>query len=221
MFKYRVHEVAKDFKVPTKIITKILTDYATVPKNHMQVLTTEELDLIFEHMTQHHQLDSIEEVYAVESPPADLPPKEAAGDQKTPDGKPEGKKEPEHKKPSSDKSPGDKAGAPAVKPAVTPGDKKTESRSRRVLNAKSALSTRRAQPSTLINTTNGLTNSSPNAPSALKPAKKNSPRKARAAVRRWLPAPSAVRRSATGCSVSSSKSPRKRPSRSLFPTRSA
>jgi translation initiation factor IF-2 len=69
MFKYRVHEVAKDFKVPTKVITEILTEYATTPKNHMQVLTTEELDLIFEHLTQHHQIGSIEEIYAA-APPA-------------------------------------------------------------------------------------------------------------------------------------------------------
>ena len=68
MFKYRVHEVAKDFKVPTKIITEILTEYATTPKNHMQVLTSEELDLIFEHLTQHHQIASIEEIFAVPAP---------------------------------------------------------------------------------------------------------------------------------------------------------
>lgn len=64
MFKYRVHEVAKDFKVSTKAITEILTEYATTPKNHMQVLTSEELDLIFEHLTQHHQVSSIEEIFA-------------------------------------------------------------------------------------------------------------------------------------------------------------
>lgn len=33
--KYRVHEVAKDFGVPTKVITEILTKYAQTPKNHM------------------------------------------------------------------------------------------------------------------------------------------------------------------------------------------
>ena len=43
--KYRVHEVAKDFNLPTKTITEILTKYATAPKNHMQVLETEELNL--------------------------------------------------------------------------------------------------------------------------------------------------------------------------------
>ena len=46
--KYRVHEVAKDFGVPTKQITEILTKYAETPKNHMQVLEDRELSLIFE-----------------------------------------------------------------------------------------------------------------------------------------------------------------------------
>ena len=57
--KYRVHEVAKDFKTTSKVITQILTDYATTPKNHMQVLETGELDIIFEYLTQHHQMESL------------------------------------------------------------------------------------------------------------------------------------------------------------------
>ena len=61
--KYRVHEVAKDFKTTSKVITQILTDYATTPKNHMQVLENHELDLIFEYMTQHHQMESLEDLY--------------------------------------------------------------------------------------------------------------------------------------------------------------
>lgn len=39
-FKYRIHEVAKDFGMTSKDISQILTDYATTPKNHMQVLGT-------------------------------------------------------------------------------------------------------------------------------------------------------------------------------------
>ena len=62
--KYRVHEVAKDFKVATKVVTEILTKYATTPKNHMQVLENQELDYIFEYLTQHHQMESIAEVFA-------------------------------------------------------------------------------------------------------------------------------------------------------------
>ena len=75
MFKYRVHEVAKDFKIPTKKITEILTQYASTPKNHMQVLTVKELDIIFEYLTVNNQIESIEEIYAVESPRAILPRK--------------------------------------------------------------------------------------------------------------------------------------------------
>lgn len=74
LVKYRVHEVAKDFKTNSKTITNILTEYATTPKNHMQVLEEHELDLIFEYLTQHHQMASLEELYAapeqVEKPKA-------------------------------------------------------------------------------------------------------------------------------------------------------
>ena len=80
MFKYRVHEVAKDFKLQTKKITEILTQYASTPKNHMQVLTADELDIIFEYLTINNQIDSIEEIYAVISPPATPPRKEAEKD---------------------------------------------------------------------------------------------------------------------------------------------
>ena len=62
--KYRVHEVAKDFKKISKEITDILTKYATAPKNHMQVLEDRELSLIFEYLTQHNQVDNIESIYA-------------------------------------------------------------------------------------------------------------------------------------------------------------
>ena len=62
--KYRVREVAKDFGLSNKEITEILTNYATAPKSTMQVLTDQELSLIFEYLTQHHQMESLAEVYA-------------------------------------------------------------------------------------------------------------------------------------------------------------
>ena len=58
--KYRVHEVAKDFGVSTREITEILTKYRTEPKNHMQVLDDADLSVIFEYMTQHHQVKNME-----------------------------------------------------------------------------------------------------------------------------------------------------------------
>ena len=77
MVKYRVHEVAKDFGVASKVIGQILTDYIAPPKNHMQVLETPELDVIFEYMTQHNQVASLEEVFRV-TPPAKAEEKPAA-----------------------------------------------------------------------------------------------------------------------------------------------
>jgi len=68
MFKYRVHEVAKDFKIPTKKINEILTKYATTPKNHMHILSVQELDIIFEYLTINNQIGSIEEVFITAVP---------------------------------------------------------------------------------------------------------------------------------------------------------
>ncbi|MDD5931007.1 MAG: translation initiation factor IF-2 N-terminal domain-containing protein, partial [Oscillospiraceae bacterium] len=62
--KYRVHEVAKDFNLPTKTITEILTKYVAAPKNHMQVLTDHELSVIFDYLTANNQVSSIQVIYA-------------------------------------------------------------------------------------------------------------------------------------------------------------
>ena len=69
MIKYPIHKVAKDFKkngkeLPSKEVMEILTQYGHPPKNHMQPLTDEELSIVFEYLTQHNQIDSIESVYA-------------------------------------------------------------------------------------------------------------------------------------------------------------
>ena len=82
-FKYRIHEVAKDFGMTSKDISQILTDYATTPKNHMQVLEDAELDLIFEYLTQHHQVGSIAEIFAPEPEEKKAPAK--APEEKKPD----------------------------------------------------------------------------------------------------------------------------------------
>ena len=69
--KYRVHELAKDFGLSTKEITEILVAYGTTPKNHMQVLTDAELSYVMEYVTQHHQIDSLEEVFAEGAQPGE------------------------------------------------------------------------------------------------------------------------------------------------------
>ena len=69
MIKYPVHKVAKDFKrkgkdIPSKEIMDILAQHGHPPKNHMQPLSDLELSIVFEYLTQHNQIDSIQSVYA-------------------------------------------------------------------------------------------------------------------------------------------------------------
>ncbi len=61
--KYRVHEVAKDFGLPTKTIAEILAKYGSAPKNHMQVLTDRELSIIFDRLTQDHPISDIQVIF--------------------------------------------------------------------------------------------------------------------------------------------------------------
>ena len=98
--KYRVHEVAKDFNTTSKVITQILTDYATTPKNHMQVLENNELDVIFEYLTQHNQAASLADIFASapkagEAKPAEKKQEKAAPQQSA--GKPAAQPAPEKK----------------------------------------------------------------------------------------------------------------------------
>ena len=90
LMKYRVHEVAKDFGVTSKVITEILTQYASTPKNHMQVLEDEELSIIFEYMTQHNQVGSIAEVFADTEKPQEPERKEDRAGAETGDTAPAG-----------------------------------------------------------------------------------------------------------------------------------
>ena len=67
VLKYRIGEVAKDFSLQNKDINSIMSEYFVTPKNHMQVLANEELDVIFEYLTQHNQAESIEEIFSTSS----------------------------------------------------------------------------------------------------------------------------------------------------------
>ena len=86
--KYRVHEVAKDFGLATKDVTNIMTEYAATPKNHMQVLTDDELDIIFEYLTQHNQIADVAQVYAEGTKQEEKPAPAAAEGKTVPAGEP-------------------------------------------------------------------------------------------------------------------------------------
>ena len=75
LVKYRLKEVAADFGVAPKEIAEIVSKFSEKPKSNTQVLTDEELNCVFDYMTQTHQISSIEQVFAVKAAPA---PKETA-----------------------------------------------------------------------------------------------------------------------------------------------
>ena len=110
MIKYRIHEVAKDFNVTSKVISQILTDYIAPPKNHMQVLENNELDVIFEYMTQHNQVASLQDIFNVQpkAEPAKAQPRAEQSRSQS-----QGQKKPDVK----NGKPQDK---PAVQPAAAP-----------------------------------------------------------------------------------------------------
>ena len=62
LVKYRLKEVAADFGVQTKEIAEILTEYFEKPKSNTQVLTEEELNVVFDRMTAKHPA-SLEQVF--------------------------------------------------------------------------------------------------------------------------------------------------------------
>ena len=62
--KLNARDVAKDFGMQAKAITTILSGYTKETVSPTKILTDRELSIIFEHLTQHNQVDSIESIYA-------------------------------------------------------------------------------------------------------------------------------------------------------------
>ena len=62
LVKYRLREVAADFGVPAKEIAEILTQYFEKPKGGTQVLSEDELNVVFDRMTAKHPA-TLEQVF--------------------------------------------------------------------------------------------------------------------------------------------------------------
>ena len=76
--KYRVKEVAADFGVAPKEITEIIGKFYEKPKSNTQVLSDAELNVVFDYMTQKHQIQSMEQVFAVKPAAPKAEPKQEA-----------------------------------------------------------------------------------------------------------------------------------------------
>lgn len=63
--KYKLSDVAKDLKISVAEITDLLLTLDKTPKKMTQVLTDQELNLIFEHFTQKNEVPNFQEYFAV------------------------------------------------------------------------------------------------------------------------------------------------------------
>ena len=68
--KYRIGEMAKDFGVPTKAVTALVAEFFEKPKSAQQVLTEAQLNVLFDVLTQRHQVKSLEDALAAQAAPA-------------------------------------------------------------------------------------------------------------------------------------------------------
>ena len=69
LVKYRLKEVAADFGVTPKKIAEVMEKFFEKPKSNTQVLTDEELNVVFDYITQTNQISSLEQVFAVQAKP--------------------------------------------------------------------------------------------------------------------------------------------------------
>ena len=129
--KYRIGEMAKDFGVPTKTVTALVGEFFEKPKSGQQVLTEEQLNVLFDVLTQRHQVASLEETLAAQQQPkaeaAPAAPKEAPAPKAE-------KAEPEKKpaQPAPQQQP--KADKPAQQPKAEKPKEPERKRERRVID---------------------------------------------------------------------------------------
>ena len=87
LVKYRLKEVATDFGTTPKEIAEVISKFFEKPKSNTQVLTEEELNVLFDYMTQTHQIDSLEQVYAVQAKVTEEPQPQPKPEERKPEEK--------------------------------------------------------------------------------------------------------------------------------------
>ncbi|MBQ4459237.1 MAG: translation initiation factor IF-2, partial [Clostridia bacterium] len=128
VIKYRVHEVAKDFEQNTKDIVALLGQFYEEPKKSMTALEEDELNTLFEYITQNNQVENFDAYFAMQNekpaPKKEEPKKESP--------------KAEEKKPEQKKAAEKPAAKPAEKPAKKgekPAGKKAEQPQKPKVNA--------------------------------------------------------------------------------------
>ena len=78
--KYKIKEVADDFAMPAKDVIEAVGKFFPKPKSSSQNLSEEQLNVVFDYITQNHQISSLEEVFAA-AKPKDAPAESAPAPQ--------------------------------------------------------------------------------------------------------------------------------------------
>ena len=80
--KYKIKEVADDFAMPAKDVIEVIGKFFPKPKSSSQNLSEEQLNVIFDYITQTHQIASLEEVFAAAKQKQEAPAPAPAPEQK-------------------------------------------------------------------------------------------------------------------------------------------
>ncbi len=136
LVKVRVKEVAADFGMQSKEIMEILGKYFDKPRSNAQVLTDEQLNVLFDHITQQRQVENLQEALAAKAPKKEEKPAPRREEKSAPkrDERPASKKE-EKPAPRKEEKP-----APTPKKEEQPQQEKPKEeprkRERRVVDTK-------------------------------------------------------------------------------------
>ncbi|MBQ2890422.1 MAG: translation initiation factor IF-2 [Clostridia bacterium] len=73
MAKFKAYELSKSFGIPSKELVQILHDYNVSDKSHMSILDDNELNVIYEYLTQKHQVEDVSIIFPVKVEEAPKP----------------------------------------------------------------------------------------------------------------------------------------------------
>ena len=124
MIKYRLKEVAADFGMTPKQISAIMEKFFEKPKSNTQVLTDDELNVIFDYITQTNQIESMEVVFAMaaapkaEAPKAEAPKQEQKAEKAKQEEKPAAQQPKQEEKPAKPAQPERKRERRVVDPSA-------------------------------------------------------------------------------------------------------
>ena len=118
--KYKIREVASDFGLQPKDIAAIVEQYFEKPRSNMQVLTDEQLNVVFDVLTQRNQISSLEVIWAAafaaqaEKEAAEKKAKEEAAAKKAAETKKAPPAGAQPAKPAQNAKPADKGGVTGI-----------------------------------------------------------------------------------------------------------